>query len=557
VNQKGLAPILIVLAVVVLISITGGTYYLGRINTTQPSITKSTDETVNWKTYTSDLYNPFYTDDQLRAEIERQKSLPGGNPKGQSLQKISFSIMYPPDWVQGFDDGSDQTIRGPRYGRGFTLSKGDYIIKVHEGIGPPGGNLCSAYPTYNQDFKNIQGFVKMGRINSSLATTSYFYKSGFTEYTICTSEYGPVDSLGDISSIGKITYSVPNNTSDADLATMDKIISTLTFPKQNQSTATTDTSSWKIFTSALGGFIVKYPPNWITQGFEGYKESFSQNSDIIRFYSKNLPRDFTNGNYMCVEFRIGSADNYLLKNGDIIDTLQGGLTVYQEKGSVAGKDYYHWQLTKSDKKMSSVDLPNGNRLLATAEYNCIQGDLGNINLNLDQQANSIEFKQALKILESIQYQQSNQLSDVCTQEIQSISTVVTSFEGQQKLRQADWILSMFTPAQTQAEISDYNYLSGKDANISPRLYSNVSTSFNTNSYRILNGPTKYNDNYCSVIVQEERSYYGGPANPQYLPATSAGFTFVLVKQNGSWKIDKYQNQTGKSSGESNKYSGWF
>ena len=318
---------------------------------------------------------------------------------------------------------------------------------------------------------------------------------------------------------------------------------------------------WETFTSTLGGFTLKYPADWITQGFEGSKESFSQNSNIIRFYSKTPTRGSA-GIYMCIEFKIGLNDNYPLKNGGFlskgnVNTLPSGLEIFQEKASSAGKDYYRLSLTTADKKMSLVDLPNGNKLSATAEYNCVQGDLDNLNLGLDQQANSYESMQAQLILRSLQYQQSNQSSNICTQEIQAISTVVDSFEGQQRLRHADWVLGMFTPPQKQTEINDYNNLSGKDANISPRLYNNVSTNFNTNSYKVLTGSTKYGDNTCSVTVQEERSYYGGPANPQYLPPVSAGFTLILVKQNGTWKIEKYQNQIGKSSAESDKYNGWF
>ena len=75
------------------------------------------------------------------------------------------------------------------------------------------------------------------------------------------------------------------------------------------------------------------------------------------------------------------------------------------------------------------------------------------------------------------------------------------------------------------------------------------------SYKIIQPLAKNSENNCSVSIEEQRSNYGGPANPQYLPATSENFTLVFSKQNGTWKISQYQSQ--KSSIRPGEFSGFL
>lgn len=174
---------------------------------------------------------------------------------------------------------------------------------------------------------------------------------------------------------------------------------------QSSPTPTPDpTANWKIFKSALGGFNLKYPSDWITQGFEGAeKESFSENSDIVRFYSKAPSKNAVNGDYVCVEFKINSNDNYQLTNGQVISTLNNGLLIYQAKENYSGtvESVRSWLTDKNF--MSLINLPSDKKLLTHVEFNCVQGDLDRIRLTFNQQIKSKEYQQAIEILKSVKF----------------------------------------------------------------------------------------------------------------------------------------------------------
>lgn len=148
-----------------------------------------------------------------------------------------------------------------------------------------------------------------------------------------------------------------------------------------------------------------------------------------------------------------------------------------------------------------------------------------------------------------------QVVDYCITEKDSILSVIINFETLQKNKDPKGVLALFTAPQLQDEISDYQNLSGKDTNIEPRLYNNVSTNFNTQSYKITQQPAKSSNNSCVVQVEEQRSDYGGPTNPQFLPARTESFALILIKQNGEWKIDQYQSLNPKI--KKGKYSGFL
>ncbi|PIP17240.1 MAG: hypothetical protein COX44_00965 [Candidatus Portnoybacteria bacterium CG23_combo_of_CG06-09_8_20_14_all_37_13] len=147
------------------------------------------------------------------------------------------------------------------------------------------------------------------------------------------------------------------------------------------------------------------------------------------------------------------------------------------------------------------------------------------------------------------------LLDNCVSDKGEILAVVNTFETLQKNKDSKGVLGLFTPPQSQAEISDYQNLSGEDAHILPRLYNNVSTGYNTQSYKVAQEPTKSADNFCGVLLEEQRSNYGGPTNPQYLPAQTKDFALTLIKQNGGWKIDQYQSQDTRI--KKGKYAGFL
>lgn len=145
--------------------------------------------------------------------------------------------------------------------------------------------------------------------------------------------------------------------------------------------------------------------------------------------------------------------------------------------------------------------------------------------------------------------------DLCANDKDNILAVVTEFENLQQKRNAKGVLKLFTSPQSQTEIDDYNNLSSQDMHIDPRLYSNVSTNIKVISYSIVGQPTRSSNNSCSLTVEEERSYYGGPTNPQYLPSKKEEFNLILTKKDSIWLIDQYQSQNPQV--RKGKYSGWL
>lgn len=158
----------------------------------------------------------------------------------------------------------------------------------------------------------------------------------------------------------------------------------------------------KTFTSKLGGFTINYPSNWVASGFEGLKSGLNENSDVIGFYSIAPSRDAVNGDYLCVEFRFDTVNDRLLTDGSEIAIMDNGLTLYQKKGDYAGKEFANLYLTNKDYN-NVVDLPNGNKLLASATFNCVGGDGGSLRLNYDQQLQSEAYKQAIEIFKSVTF----------------------------------------------------------------------------------------------------------------------------------------------------------
>jgi len=146
--------------------------------------------------------------------------------------------------------------------------------------------------------------------------------------------------------------------------------------------------------------------------------------------------------------------------------------------------------------------------------------------------------------------------DTCITEKDDILSVLSTFESLQQSKNSSGVLRLFATPQSQQDMSDFQNLSGENPHVSsPRLYNNVSTNYNTLSYKIIQPPTKNSENNCSVSIEEQRSDYGGPANPKYLPTTSEDFTLILTKQNGAWKINQYQSQ--KSNIRPGEFSGFL
>lgn len=146
------------------------------------------------------------------------------------------------------------------------------------------------------------------------------------------------------------------------------------------------------------------------------------------------------------------------------------------------------------------------------------------------------------------------VEDTCTKEKDEILGVINTFETLQidhGGEAADRILKMFTPPETPDDASVYDFLTGSDLGVLPRLYSSGQTDFEEPSYKILGMPRMNSSGTCTVKVEEQRRYWKHGIGTGFGPLQSFIVYFAPVKQGNEWKIDRYFSDTS-----SHKFGGW-
>lgn len=244
-NQKGFAPIILLIALVVAIGILGEVYFLSKANNQSinsasqsptssltPSNTSSISNTKSyknistesWVKFTSPIYNPYYTDSQIQKA--KQVSVSSTLVIDDSYNaKVSFSLLLPVDWKQSYDENG---INGNKdqFGAGYIFTKGKLEIRMGRFFAP-GGNLCSKKMLTAPYTDIVDASPIIYRRNTDFAQKDYIPK-GFTRFNICVGKYEKnLDNFAENTSSGEIIFTLPDNYSDGDLAIMDKIITTL------------------------------------------------------------------------------------------------------------------------------------------------------------------------------------------------------------------------------------------------------------------------------------------------------------------------------------------
>ena len=143
--------------------------------------------------------------------------------------------------------------------------------------------------------------------------------------------------------------------------------------------------------------------------------------------------------------------------------------------------------------------------------------------------------------------------NLCIQEKNEIISLVKTFEKFQEDRKAEDVLALFTNPVSTEEMEDYNQLKGEGISY-PRLYQVSSYNYNTESYKLLTDPSGDED-ICSVDVEEMRSYYGGPADPEFQAAKKLSFRVSMKKVDNAWLVDSYNSLD--STILEGKYSGFM
>lgn len=234
-RQRGFTLIAIIVAVLAVLMIGGGAYYLSKQSTTniqpvlhgngqgpvvKPSPTQTVvDQTANWQTYN----NPYQ----------------------------SLTFKYPPDFAI-------------QHGSGFlTYPSDDHVISIsYTGSSEPiqqwitDKNICPAFINNGNSCSfqvagPISGSVQFDTLGRHYASTETIFEHNGIIIDV---SLGATKPDTPISSDAKQLY--------------NRILSTVTFTNQTQSTGTTDTSSWKTYTNNPYGYAFNYPSTWTTPQIE-------------------------------------------------------------------------------------------------------------------------------------------------------------------------------------------------------------------------------------------------------------------------------------------------
>lgn len=232
-RQKGFSPVLIF--ILISIGVVGLLLYKKPLTTNnvhkQQEINESTASLPDysfanfqpvsmegWKTYTSPSYKSSY---------------------GDQIKDVMFSIKFPTDWKQGFDD-KGFGLESSKYGHGFTFTKGQHEIRIALGYAP-GGNLCvfddstelNTPETSPQSYGDVY-HKQYTEISSGFSTLRRIYYSSdsqdkdIVKFNICSNEANKQKTqYNDNTSLGRITYTVPKDFTQSDLQIMDTILSTI------------------------------------------------------------------------------------------------------------------------------------------------------------------------------------------------------------------------------------------------------------------------------------------------------------------------------------------
>ena len=220
-NQKGFTPILILLVVVIMVGLSGGLYYFSKTNSPKPNATQvlapsssPTDETANWKTYTS--------------------------------KENGYSFKYPSAWRIAEPINSPVEIYSWPSNKHYDLVP-DSEISIHiQFQDNPSKLTIEAW--FQQDWgnernKNNEQSILVNGIQAIRYTNKNLVRP--LQYTSVSFVHG--DKV----------YNISAKPPDSKyLQVFDTIISTFKFTDQQ----TLDTSNWKTYSNSDYSF--KYPGDW-------------------------------------------------------------------------------------------------------------------------------------------------------------------------------------------------------------------------------------------------------------------------------------------------------
>ncbi|OGG02569.1 hypothetical protein A2Z33_02145 [Candidatus Gottesmanbacteria bacterium RBG_16_52_11] len=145
----------------------------------------------------------------------------------------------------------------------------------------------------------------------------------------------------------------------------------------------------------------------------------------------------------------------------------------------------------------------------------------------------------------------------------TVRNLVTRFEDHIRDRNVSGLMSLFTPAVTEAEISSYRDLMGLEPDTgSSRLFNNVTSNFIVTSWKIARRQypdnaemiSKVGDTYFVTVEETRKSWCNaGDCVGTYSFENTGFYVFEIVKRSTGWLVDKYYPQPASPAREVMKY----
>ncbi len=133
---------------------------------------------------------------------------------------------------------------------------------------------------------------------------------------------------------------------------------------------------------------------------------------------------------------------------------------------------------------------------------------------------------------------------------QEVRNLITQFEKYQQSRNAEKVLSLFTPPKTEVEQREYQklYFDGMY-----RLYSANTLNYQVKSWKIISFQKLSEDQYKVSVEEVRDSLWDQTTGSWQKINQKVNLELTVVKYHGSWRIDKY---TYPSVLHNPKYSGF-
>lgn len=327
-------------------------------------------------------------------------------------------------------------------------------------------------------------------------------------------------------------------------APVDTAESKITLPAVVPSTslgqeATKDESN---FVDPLTGLSFKYPPNY------KYDLKVSRTlANHLRYYSLESPCLFPGGDKRCLD--IGDADLKLeiyVKQSDSALPLEEQLRLKKDKliKSQQQADVGSGNDNSKIKLKESTFIVDGIQIFRWEQENSevLFAERDGYRLEISkfpkQTTRKSEYR---RMIDSLKFLPEGQES------VNTIREFIDKFEALHQSKNAEAVLSLFTPPTTKQEAEVYRFLAGGDS-AAPRLYSTNTSNYKVEGYQV-ESISETSPGVFIATTHERRANYNNTTG-MYSPFTTAHITMKIRLKYGEWLVESFTTQN-----DERKYSG--